>query len=171
MALGYPLGKAQHLQLLLADVEPAYVHQGIMPYSEAYALSGLDVPRRMSYGEAKGAGALEKRPWILYAPAQSGRSLFLQYLKRRFGAVLMIFSGWAVEDGYRYAMAVDEAYPLSDHSDFQGLLSLVERVQPERVYTAHGFAEQFAHSLRARGFEAQPLTRPRATMAKYLRYD
>jgi hypothetical protein len=33
-------------------------------------------------------------------------------------------------------------------------LELVERVQPKRVYTVHGFAREFAQTLRSRGLDA-----------------
>ncbi len=43
------------------------------------------------------------------------------------------------------------AFALSDHADYPGLLTFVERVQPKRVFTVHGFAQEFAATLRQRG--------------------
>jgi Cft2 family RNA processing exonuclease len=51
-------------------------------------------------------------------------------------------------------MGVDAAFPWSDHADYPGLLELVERVQPKRVYNVHGFAREFAQTLRSRGLDA-----------------
>jgi Cft2 family RNA processing exonuclease len=48
---------------------------------------------------------------------------------------------------------VDAAIPLSDHADFQELLSLVRRASPKKVYTVHGFPEFAAH-LRLLGYDA-----------------
>ena len=53
---------------------------------------------------------------------------------------------------YRYGS--DAAFPSSDHADFNDLLACVERVQPDVVYTLHGFAREFAATLRDRGVEA-----------------
>jgi DNA ligase-1 len=44
--------------------------------------------------------------------------------------------------------------PLSDHADYPDLLRFVEAVQPKRVLTLHGFAREFASTLRERGIEA-----------------
>ena len=46
---------------------------------------------------------------------------------------------------------------MSDHADYQDLLAYVEQVQPERVFTVHGFAGEFANELRRRGYDANAL--------------
>ena len=63
-------------------------------------------------------------------------------------------TGWALDPGAIYRNGCDAAFPLSDHADFPDLLALVDRVQPKVVYTLHGFAKEFAATLRARGIEA-----------------
>jgi Cft2 family RNA processing exonuclease len=60
-------------------------------------------------------------------------------------------------DRARYQFRCDAAFPLSDHADYDELLECVERVQPKRVYTVHGFVEEFAADLRRRGVEAWAL--------------
>jgi Cft2 family RNA processing exonuclease len=45
-------------------------------------------------------------------------------------------------------------FPLSDHAGFPDLLKFVELVQPKRVLTLHGFAREFAATLRSRGIDA-----------------
>ncbi len=52
------------------------------------------------------------------------------------------------------------AFALSDHADYPGLLTFVERVQPKRVFTVHGFAQEFAATLRQRGIDALALGQP-----------
>jgi putative mRNA 3-end processing factor len=54
-------------------------------------------------------------------------------------------------------MGLDYALPMSDHCDFRELLIAVEKVQPKKVYTFHGFAAEFATTLNAMGFEASAL--------------
>ena len=51
----------------------------------------------------------------------------------------------------------DAAFPLSDHADYPSLLKFVELVQPKRVLTLHGFAREFAATLRQRGVDALAL--------------
>jgi hypothetical protein len=63
-------------------------------------------------------------------------------------------TGWAGERGAIYRYQCDAAFPLSDHADYPDLLRFVEAVQPRLVYTLHGFAREFALTLRERGVEA-----------------
>jgi DNA ligase-1 len=65
-----------------------------------------------------------------------------------------MISGWAVEPGAVHRYQCDAAFPLSDHADYPDLLRFVEAVQPKRVLTLHGFAREFATTLRERGIEA-----------------
>ena len=57
----------------------------------------------------------------------------------------------------KYRSRCEEAFPLSDHADYDELLRYVELVQPKRVLTVHGFAAEFAADLRRRGIEAWAL--------------
>ncbi|HEY0456934.1 MAG TPA: ATP-dependent DNA ligase, partial [Verrucomicrobiae bacterium] len=50
------------------------------------------------------------------------------------------------------------AFPLSDHADFPDLIEMVRRVKPKQVFTLHGFAADFAQTLRNLGFDAQALS-------------
>jgi Cft2 family RNA processing exonuclease len=59
-----------------------------------------------------------------------------------------------MDSGAIYRNGCDAAFPLSDHADFPDLLALVDQVKPKLVYTVHGFAKEFATTLRARGIEA-----------------
>lgn len=78
------------------------------------------------------------------------------------------FSGWAVDESYRYRGGYDAAFPLTDHCGFHDLERVVERVAPERVYTHHGFADEFARHCEADlGVPAQALKRNQAALTDY----
>jgi Cft2 family RNA processing exonuclease len=66
-------------------------------------------------------------------------------------------TGWALDSSARYRYRCDEAFPLSDHADYDDLIRFVEAVAPRRVLTLHGFAADFARDLRARGVDAWAL--------------
>ena len=57
----------------------------------------------------------------------------------------------------KYRSGVDAAFPLSDHADFNELIEFVRQVRPRRVFTTHGFAADFAATLRDLGFDAEAL--------------
>jgi putative mRNA 3-end processing factor len=46
---------------------------------------------------------------------------------------------------------------LSNHADFWELVRIVERVNPEKIFTVYGFAREFAGILRGLGYEASPI--------------
>src|SRR6185369_523996 len=88
-------------------------------------------------------------------PPNTAGSVMVRNLGRARTAIL---TGWAVDPNARYRYQCDAAFPLSDHADFPDLLELVKRVRPKKVYTLHGFASDFAQTLRDLGYDAQSLS-------------
>jgi Cft2 family RNA processing exonuclease len=68
-----------------------------------------------------------------------------------------VITGWALDPSAIYRHRCTAAFPLSDHADYPSLLKFVECVQPKRVLTVHGFAREFAATLRQRGIDALAL--------------
>ena len=64
-------------------------------------------------------------------------------------------SGWMAFRGARRRHAVDRAFVLSDHVDWNGLLSTIKATGCENVITTHGYKELFAQFLRAEGWNAR----------------
>jgi len=166
--MGYPLGKAQILTSIFSVWKPFFQHGAVAKINSTCSSLGLDLGGdHLTYQEAQERGLLEKKPWVLITPMYSGRSTFISNLKKKYGAVTIAFSGWAVEPSFKYAMGVDYAIPLSDHCDFNELKEVVKRCCPEVVYTFHGFAAEFAEHLRREGFDAKPLTSMQETLGAY----
>ena len=65
-------------------------------------------------------------------------------------------TGWAADPSLRYRSGAANSLPFSDHADFDDLVSYVEAVKPERVYTVYGFPHLAAH-LRQSGYDATHL--------------
>ncbi len=63
------------------------------------------------------------------------------------------FTGWAL-NSYR---TKSYSFPLSDHADFHGLLEIVKKTDPEKVYTIYGYHREFAKELRKWGYNAESL--------------
>ena len=155
--MGYPLGKSQILTSLFQKYDPVYLQGSVAKTNEACVELGVTLPKLRTYAEAKEKKQLEKRDWILISPIYSGRSAFLKNLKRRYQAISISFTGWALHSSYKYAMAVDYAIPLSDHCDFQELVELVRKCDPIEVHVTHGFRSEFAGHLTQLGYKASPL--------------
>ena len=148
---GYSLGKAQEILSALHQVEaPIMLHPQVEKMTRVYEHAGFEFPLYSRFDEAYLNGN------ILICPPQTARSAWFQNLEKRRTATV---TGWALDPATRFRSGCDEVFPLSDHADFDDLLTFVERVNPTRVYTVHGFAEAFAQTLRARGIEAWALGR------------
>lgn len=148
--LGYPLGKSQEILRVLDGAGlPIMVHPTVQAMTQIHTEFGLSFP---SYAAWDLARADEH---VLICSTQVNRRTF----QGRFGPVRMaVLTGWAVESSCRFRHATDAAFPLSDHADFDELIEFVRRVAPKKVYTLHGFAADFAQSLRDLGFDAQALS-------------
>lgn len=156
--MGYALGKAQLLTQLFGHWDPVYVHDSVAKMNSAYSELGVHLKSAMACSQAEEQGLLSKsRPWVMVSPLMHGRSAFVRHMKERYGAVTVGFSGWALDPGYRFMMGLDYAVPMSDHCDFEELVSAVKKCEPGKVYTFHGFASEFALSLREMGFDAEPV--------------
>src|SRR5256885_3402283 len=148
--LGYSLGKAQEILCSLdgAGLTPM-LHGSVYRMTRIYEQFGQSFCKYLRYNPNDVAGK------VLICPPSANHSHMLEKIARKRVAMI---SGWAVDPNAIYRYQVDAAFPLSDHADYDDLLRYVELVGPERVFTLHGFAAQFARDLRARGIEAWALT-------------
>lgn len=155
--MGYPLGKAQLLSYFFSSWEPLYYHRSVAAMNTIHVSHGIGLKPGKVFDPDADSDRLPDGPWVMVAPMSSGRSRLMAQLKKKHGAILVSFSGWALSPGFRYSTASDYSFPLSDHCDYPELVKLVEAVSPEVVYTVHGFANEFARDLRKMGFSARPL--------------
>jgi putative mRNA 3-end processing factor len=154
--MGYPLGKSQHLQMILdpvlQGVVETYVSQSIAGYNNVYRLFSLGIRGKKVFSPQ--SSELPDGCWALYYPNVSGRNAFMQLIKRKYGAVFIGFSGRSLLSWYGETLGVDKAFPLSDHADFNGLMEIVRETNPEKVFTVHGFPEEFSRELRRLGYDS-----------------
>ncbi len=146
---GYSLGKSQELLSSLSEASlPVMLHPQAAKLTRIYEEAGVHFPPYREFDPADPAGH------VVISPPQGPNSGFLRKIPRRRTAAI---TGWALDPGVTFRYQCDAAFPLSDHADFTDLLRFVEAVQPQRVLTLHGFAADFARTLRDRGIEAWAL--------------
>ena len=145
--LCYSLGKSQEVLRALAPAGlPVMLHAETLRLTRIYQQLGVTFPPFREFDAREVGGH------IVICPPHS-RGLLSRVPAVRTAAV----TGWALDAGAIYRNRVDAAFALSDHADFPALLRFVELVQPKRVLTLHGFAREFAATLRARGIDALAL--------------
>lgn len=169
LLFGYSLGRAQKLQQLAiqAGRPRIFVPETVARINEVVAthldvsfdvrlLAEVESPRDFESGDA------------VVVPAQMRHRPPISSLLERDRAVTAGFSGWAIEESYRYRTGCDVTFPLSDHCDFDELVDVVHRVDPEIVYTHHGFAEEFAtHLTREHGYKTRALKKHQSTLGDF----
>ncbi|MDI1251532.1 MAG: MBL fold metallo-hydrolase [Lacunisphaera sp.] len=145
----YSLGKTQELLQIVGRAGlPVMLHAHGHRMTQRYAELGMKLPPFALLDPGAYAGH------VIIAPPMSGQAEPLTWIHPKRTAVA---TGWAMDSGAIYRNGCDAAFPLSDHADYPDLLAFVEKVRPKLVYTVHGFAKEFAATLRARGTEAWAL--------------
>lgn len=155
--MGYQLGKAQTLTRLFGHWMPLYFHDSVLEMNALHVRLGVELASGMGHSEAESRGLLKKKPWLMIAPMLSEKSEFVRRMKSRYGAITIGFSGWAKSTRFPFGRRTDYSIQMSDHCDYNELVWLVKKSGAEQVYTTHGFAEEFATTLRGMGISAEPL--------------
>lgn len=158
LLFGYSLGRAQKLQRIArqATERRVVVHEAVRTVNDAIeAATDLSFPAETLPADGGTDLAGDE---IVVLPTNRARSDRVADLVERHDALKAGFSGWAVEESFRYRGGYDATFPLTDHCDFDELVGVVEAVDPEAVYTHHGFDEAFADHLATElGYDARPL--------------
>lgn len=150
--MAYSLGKAQEIIATLSGLKaPLMVHPSIEEMNRLHADLGVVLPTCVPFDEGTLAGH------VLLCPPMARKSSFM---KKVPAPRLALLSGWALDRSTIYRQQCDAAFPLSDHADFADLLGFASLVAPRRILTVHGFANEFAATLRERGFDALALGQP-----------
>lgn len=165
LLLGYALGRAQKLQLLAdrAGRDRIFTTDAVRRVNEV-----IEAHRDVRF---------DVRPYeddttladgdAFVIPMTSGRINWISSLAESAGAVTAGFSGWAIEESFKFRGDFDETFPLSDHCDFTELLDLVDAVDPDRVYTQHGSVTTLAEQLTDVGYDATALRRNQLSLGDF----
>ncbi|MFB6199425.1 MAG: MBL fold metallo-hydrolase RNA specificity domain-containing protein [Candidatus Nanohaloarchaea archaeon] len=164
---GYSLGKAQKIQYLVQEaVDREIVAHGAVKKMNDVIENHSDLSFEAKlYSENK--EVLESNG-VFIGPPSSARADYIDNLVEKVGGVKAGFSGWAVQDSFKYRGGYDNTFPYSDHCGFDDLVRLVEKVDPDKVYTYHGFDEAFASYLkREKGFNARALKNNQSSLDQF----
>lgn len=150
----YALGKAQRvLASLEPDDAPILAHGAIRPLIEAYRASGVSLPEVLPANRE--TAALHRGKALVLAPPSAVESAWIRTFSP---ASIAAASGWMLVRGIRRRRRVDEAFVLSDHADWPGLLRAIEATGCEAATLTHGFAAPLASHLRSRGLRADTIS-------------
>ncbi|MFV8225524.1 ligase-associated DNA damage response exonuclease [Christiangramia aquimixticola] len=147
---GYSLGKAQRL---LKHLDPSigniYTHGAIENMTDVLRAQ-MDFPetirvtRETKKEDFKGS--------IVLAPGSVHGST---WIRKMVPYVTASASGWMTFRGARRRRAIDKGFVLSDHCDWQGLLTSIKETGCEKVICTHGYTDIFSKFLREQGYDAR----------------
>jgi putative mRNA 3-end processing factor len=148
---GYALGKAQRLLAGVdASIGPILVHGATQRFVHAYRQAGIPQPTTL-YADGTAARSTRGHALVIAPPSAAGSVGWL----RKFGPLSLAFaSGWMQIRGARRRRAVDRGFVLSDHADWQGLLSTITATGAERVGVTHGYTNPLVRYLGEQGLNA-----------------
>jgi putative mRNA 3-end processing factor len=148
--VGYSLGKAQRiLQNLDLSIGKVYTHGVIENTNEALRRNGI--PLNPTERITPLTSRDEARKGIILAPPSSVGTPWM----RRFGQYDFGYcSGWMSIRGAKKRRAADRGFVLSDHADWDGLISAIDATGCEKVYLTHGYTASFSRYLAGIGFDA-----------------
>jgi len=151
VVVGYSLGKAQRiLQNLDLFNGKVYTHGVIENTNEALRRNGvlLNPTERITPETPKD----EVRKGIILAPPSAiGTPWMRKFQPYSFGYC----SGWMALRGAKHRSAADRGFVLSDHADWDGLISAIDATGCECVYLTHGYTAPFTRYLNETGFNAK----------------
>ncbi len=155
----YSLGKAQELIRLIneytgiAPIVDSSIETGCKVY-EKYGIKleriSLESPEGSDLFKNPEGSNLFKKNFVSILPFHKVDFELYKKLRKTYKAVFCgLATGWAIK--YRYGM---EAFPLSDHADFNEILTYVSQSNAKKIICKDGNASRLAYELRRKGYNA-----------------
>lgn len=147
---GYSLGKAQRL---LKYIDPSigkiYTHGAIENMTNVIRPM-IDFPETtLITRETKKEELLGNL--VLAPPSAHGST----WIRKMVPYVTASASGWMTFRGARRRRAIDKGFVLSDHCDWQELLTAIKETGATKIISTHGYTEIFSRYLREQGYDAR----------------
>jgi putative mRNA 3-end processing factor len=124
----YGLGKSQRLIRLINDYAPqkiVLVHHSIMPLNAIYQKMGIDIGRYQLYSRKL---MKEQNGYVYIVPPFTFDSYY-----RATGVKRLFASGWR-----NLQVNQQDTLFISDHADWNDILSTIEHTCPRQIWTLHG---------------------------------
>jgi len=143
LIFAYSLGKAQRIiNNLDLSIGSLFVHGAIHNTNQALIANGvkvIDVPKvSQEHSKSQFKGSL-----IIAPPSAMGTGWMKKFSPYRTA----ICSGWMNIRGARRRRAADVGFVLSDHADWDGLITAIKATEAEKVYLTHGSTAVFGRYL------------------------
>jgi len=148
LILGYSLGKAQRiLHNLDTSIGTIYTHGAVENINQILRAQGIALPPTTLV--TKDINKKDYKGSIIVAPPSALGSSWVNKFKPFSVATA---SGWMMLRGARRRRNVDKGFVLSDHADWEGLISAIKATEAENIYVTHGYVDIFSKYLNEAGW-------------------
>jgi len=141
--IAYSLGKSQRLlQALKETTQTIYAHGAIYNMQQTFIDAGwkLNPVVRITPETPK---ELLKETVVIAPPGAEGTSWMRKFYPYSIG----VCSGWMQVRGNARRRNVDAGFALSDHADWNSLITTIQETGAEKVFVTHGFQSAFSRYL------------------------
>lgn len=146
----YSLGKAQRLlKNIDSTIGPVYVHKTITDMNDVLRSYGINLPKTITIQASTTPDELSGN--LIIAPPSFYSGNVARDLKM---VSLGMASGWVQTGRHMGSGGADKGFILSDHADWDGLLSAIQATGAERVVTMHGYTAELSRWLNTTGFSS-----------------
>lgn len=148
--IAYSLGKAQRVLQAVSEVTGSiFVHGAVWNVHQALLEAGIALPavKRVLPETPR---EIFKGSVVIAPPSAEGSP----WMKRFTPYVTGVCSGWMQVRGNVRRKNVDAGFALSDHADWDGLLSAIKATGASKVFVTHGFQSALSRYLTETGTEA-----------------
>lgn len=148
----YSLGKSQRLlKNIKSSIGKIVVHDSIAETNSIIKSLGFDLPNTFLFSEIS---AEDLKGALVITPSFSTLNQIGDKLE---GYVTANASGW-MQVPWFMSKSLDRGFIISDHADWNGLITAVKESKAENIYVVHGFTTYFAKHLNSIGFNAMAIT-------------
>jgi putative mRNA 3-end processing factor len=144
---GYSLGKSQRIiKNIDHGIGEVYVHKTVGAMNQAIISAGGDLPETITLTENTNPDKI--RGQLIIAPPSFTSGPMVRNLAP-FSVAMA--SGWVLTGKHMGRIKPVHGFVLSDHVDWDGLLTAIAATQAERVITMHGYTAELTRWLNENG--------------------
>jgi len=144
----YSLGKAQRIiNNVDHSIGRIFTHGAIENVNEVIRRQGKNLKETTRVVHGQKASLFEGS--LIIAPPSAVDSAWSTKFKDYSSGVA---SGWMATRGTSRRRTADRGFVLSDHADWEGLLTAIKASEAEKVYVTHGYTEIFSKYLKSIGY-------------------
>jgi len=144
---GYSLGKSQRIIKNIDHTNgPVYVHKSVGAMNQAIIGDGADLPQTTTLNEQLAPEKIKGN--LVIAPPSFTAGPIIRELSP-FSVAMA--SGWIQTGRNMGSGRLNKGFVLSDHADWDGLLTAINATESERVITMHGYTSELTRWLNENG--------------------